>query len=86
MQGKIPCAPLAAEIPTQSNTYINKNLKKLKWVFPGRSVVKTLPSNAGHVGLIPGQGAKSLHASCTKHQNVKQKPCCNKDFKNGPHQ
>ena len=78
MQGKIPRAPLAVENPTQSNAHINKNLKKLKWVFSGGSVVKTLPSNAGAVGLIPGQGAKSLHASCTKHQNIKQKHHCNK--------
>ena len=30
--------------------------------FPGGQVVKTSPSNAGGVGLIPGQGAKILHA------------------------
>ena len=31
--------------------------------FPGGPVVKTLPSNAGGVGSVPGQGAKILHAS-----------------------
>ena len=38
-------------------------------------VVKTLSSNAGGVGSIPGQGV---------NQNIKQKQCCNKcnkDFK-----
>ena len=52
------------------------------------SVFKTLPSKAGGVGLIPGQGAKIPHASWTKKQNIKQKLCCNKfnkDFKNDPH-
>ena len=29
---------------------------------PGGPVVKTLPSNAGGVGLIPGWGAKIPHA------------------------
>ena len=28
------------------------------WDFPGGSVVKNLPSNAGDMGLIPGQGTK----------------------------
>ena len=39
--------------------------------FPGHPVVKTLPSNAGGAGLIPGQGAKIPHAlqpKKTKHQ------------------
>ena len=57
--------------------------------FPGGPVVKTLPSNAGGAGLIPGQGAKIPHALWPKHQNIKQKQCCNKfnrNFKNGPHQ
>ena len=49
-------------------------------------MVKTLPSNAEEAGLIPGRGAKIIHASRPKH---KQKQHCNKfnkDFKNGPHQ
>ena len=52
--------------------------------FPGSPVVKTSPSNAGGMGLIPGQGAKIPHASCPKNQNIKQKQYCNKfntDFK-----
>ena len=38
---------------------------------------------------IPGWGAKSLHASRPKKQNIKQKQYCNKFSKvleNGPHQ
>ena len=61
--------------------------------FPGGPVVKTLPSNAGGMDLIPGWGAKIPHASQPKkkkkNQNIKQKWYCNKfnqDFKNGPHQ
>ena len=57
--------------------------------FPGGPVVKTLPSNAGTTGLIPGQGAKIPHASRPRNQNIKQTQYCNKfnkDFKNGPHQ
>ena len=57
--------------------------------FPGGPVVKTLPSNAGVAGSIPGRGAKIPHASRPKNQNTKQKQYCNKfnkDFKNGPHQ
>ena len=47
-------------------------------------VVKTLPSDAGGVGLIPGQGTKILHTIWPRHQTTEQKPCCNKfkeDFK-----
>ena len=33
-------------------------LKKTGRDFPGGSVVKTLPSNAGGAGLIPGQGIR----------------------------
>ena len=31
--------------------------------FPGGSVVKNLPCNAGVMGLIPGQGTKIPHAT-----------------------
>ena len=34
----------------------------LAWDFPGGSVVKTLPFNAGDTGSIPGQEAKILCA------------------------
>ena len=50
-------------------------------------MVKTLPSNAGGVGSIPGQGAKIPRLQ-PKGQNTEHKQYCNKsiDFKNGPHQ
>ena len=57
--------------------------------FPGSPVVKTMPSNAGGAGSIPGWGAKIPHALQPKKQNIKQKQDCNKfnkDFIHGPHQ
>ena len=57
--------------------------------FPGGPVDKTLPSNAGGVGSIPGWGGKIPHTSRPKNQNIKQKQYCkefNKDFKSGPYQ
>ena len=54
--------------------------------FPGCPVVKTMPSNAGGAGSIPGWGAKIQHASWPKNQNIKQNQHCNKfnkNFKNG---
>ena len=56
--------------------------------FPGSPVLKTLPSNSGGVGSVPGWGTKIPHASWPKHQNMEQKQYCNKInevFKNGPH-
>ena len=47
-------------------------------------MVKTSPPSAGDGSLIPGQGAKILHASWLKNQNIKPKQYCNtfnKDFK-----
>ena len=52
-------------------------------------MVKTLPSDARGVGLIPGQGVLIPHTSWSKKQNIKQKSYCNKfntDFKNDPYQ
>ena len=40
-----------------------------------------LSSNAGGMGLIPGWGAKTSHASWTKHQNIKQKQYFNSPIK-----
>ena len=37
--------------------------------FPGGPVVKTLPSNAGGVGSIPGHAAKVPYALWPKNQN-----------------
>ena len=58
--------------------------------LPGSPMVKTLPSDAGGVGSIPGGRAKILHAlgPPKKHTKIKQKQHCNKfnkDFKNGPY-
>ena len=50
---------------------------------------KTVPSNEGGAGSIPGPGARIPHALWPKNQNITQKQYCNKfnkDFKNGPHQ
>ena len=47
-------------------------------------VVKTSPSNAGGVSLIPGRGIKILHTIWPRYQTIKQKLRCNKfkeDFK-----
>ena len=46
--------------------------------FPGGPVVRTLHSNAGGAGSIPGQGAKIPHAAQPNNQNIKQKQYCNK--------
>ena len=46
-----------------------KKKQKPSWDFPGGPMVKTLPSNAGAVGLIPGWGAKIPHASWPKKPN-----------------
>ena len=51
------------------------------WDFPGGPVVKTLPSSAENVGLIPGQGAKILHTLRPKYQSIKQKQYYNKFIK-----
>ena len=63
--------------------------KRLFRDFPGSPVVKTLPSNAGGTGSIPGGGPKIPHALQPKNQNIKQKQYCSKfskDFINGPYQ
>ena len=42
--------------------------------FPGGTVVKNLPANAGDMGSIPGRGTKSPQVTChgQKKQNKKQ--------------
>ena len=66
------------------------SIKKISQDCLGSPVVKTLPSNAGSVGSIPGEEAK-IDPTCLvakKTQNIKQKQYgdkFNKDFKNGPH-
>lgn len=49
--------------------------------FPDGPGVKTLSSNAGHMGLTPCQGAKILHASWPEKQIIKQKQYYNKSSK-----
>ena len=41
--------------------------------FPGGPAVKTSPSNAGAVGLIPGWGTKIPHALWSKNQNIENR-------------
>ena len=45
--------------PKPKNHLIKNGQKR---EFPGSPVVKNLPSNAGDVGLIPGEGTKVPHA------------------------
>ena len=46
-----------------TNHHIRSGLKcHTNWDFPSGPVVKTLPSSAGGVGLIPGRGTKISHA------------------------
>ena len=65
------------------STEAEKDFDKIQhlWNFPGSPGVKISPSNAGGVGLIPGQGAKIPHVSRPKNQNIKQKQYCNKSNK-----
>ena len=57
--------------------------------FPGGPVVKPLPSNAGGVGLVPGQEAMTPSTCLLAKKPIReqQKQYCNKfdtDFRNGP--
>ena len=55
---------------------ISQSQKGKYWDFPGSPVVKTLPSNAGGMGLIPGWGAKIPHAVwCGQKLKKKGKYC-----------
>ena len=67
---------------------IEENNISQYWDFPGGSVAKTLPSNAGGAGSISSWGSNIPHASQPKNQNRNQKQYYNKfkDFKNDPHQ
>ena len=60
--------------------------KNISQGFSVGPLVKTSLSIAEGADLICGQGVKIPRASWPKSQNIKQKQCCNKDFKNGPHQ
>lgn len=56
-----------------SNRYKNTLNVKQSRDLSGWPVIWTTPSNAGSVGLIPGQGARIPHALWQKKQNIKQK-------------
>ena len=49
-----------------------KKKKKDSKDFPGSPVAKTLPSNAGGAGSIPGRGAKIPHALQPKNKRMKK--------------
>ena len=51
-------------------------LAKVGRDFPGDPVTKTLPSNVGGAGLIPGRG--SLRSHRPENPNIKQKQYCDK--------
>ena len=56
--------------------------------IPGSLEVKTSPSIAGDVGLIPGRGARIPVVADSKNQSVEQGRYCGKfteHFENGPH-
>ena len=61
--------PPAASLQEQYNEAI-KNRESRD--FPGSPAVKTLPSNAGGVGLIPGWGTEIPHASQPKKKKKNQ--------------
>ena len=64
-------------IPIQQNVYIfilhgiRMTINNL--MSSSDPVVKTSPSNAGDVGLIPGQGAEIPNAWRPKNQNIKNR-------------
>ena len=43
----------------------------MNWDFPGGLVVRTWPSNAAGVGLVPGQGAEIPHVLGPEYQDIK---------------
>ena len=53
------------------NQIKNGTIKIFKGDFPGGPVVKTLPSTAWGMGLMPGQGTK--HSTCLKKKKKKKK-------------
>ena len=53
----------ALNSPPTPNSHAVCLQKCMCWDFPGGLLVKTLPSNAGNVGSIPGWGAKAPQAS-----------------------
>ena len=58
-------------LPDLKSYYKMTIINTLRRDFFGGLVVKTLPSNAGGMGSIPGQGAKISHASRPKKSKHK---------------
>ena len=74
--------PQAWDNPDRSAYSKEWELKKKKKDFPGSPVVKNLPSSAGDVGSIPGQGTKipqAVGSSCSLQlespQALEPTPC-----------
>ena len=85
----LPPLPLPFSIQNHPNLLFSsrKCVREKGRDFPASPVIKTLPSNAGGMGSIPGLGAKIPPASWPKKQNITPKQYCNKfdkDFKNDP--
>ena len=57
------------------NIHVNKNPAGDD--FPGSPMVKTLPSNAGGAGLIPGQGTQIPHTSRSSQKKKERKKLTN---------
>ena len=53
--------------------------EKQSWDLPGSPVVKSLSSNAGDTGSIPGQGTKIPHieGQLSPHATMKDPVCSN---------
>ena len=62
---------------SSSKNWYNKNNAFLRTSLVVQCF-KTSPSNAEGAGSTPGQGAKILHPSQPKNQNIKQKQCSKK--------
>ena len=62
--------PTTESVLSDCSLFYDKN-RPLHGDLPGGPVVKTLPSNAGGMGLIPGLGATIPHASQPKNQKQK---------------
>ena len=55
-QGLISCLGMQASL-------LHSNKQGMDWDFPGDSVAKNPPCNAGDMSLITGEGTKILHAA-----------------------
>ena len=59
------------------NDFFCRDRKKIpSWGFLHGPVVKTLPSNSGNEGSIPGQGTKIPHATGQPSPSTKVKTQC----------